>query len=132
MANNANVIKLLNSLGGMASESYHQGSNMVQRKGGQPMLPKPEMSMPHALSPYAPGNQGGGAMAVMGADGNGVNIPASPNSTVGAKPNEMSSHASNHPAAQLAEYLMTQDGASAAPRLKKNGVDPGAFIRGGM
>jgi hypothetical protein len=119
MASQTNMLKLLQSLGGMASESYGQGSSMLgqQRKGGQPLLPKPTVSMPHNLSPYAPGNQGGGPYAQLGGRS-------------GEVPGEMH-NSSHHPAAQLAEYLATSGGApTTGSGLKIHRVDAGAFIRG--
>jgi hypothetical protein len=120
MAVQTNILKLLSMLGGGASESYGQGN--LQKVGGQPLLPKPQMSMPHNLSPYAPGNQGGGPHASLGGSAS--------HSTVGSVPNKMT-ESPNHPAAQLAQYLLTQEGMNPAARLKKTGTDPGAFIRGG-
>lgn len=130
MADPQNILKLLSVLSGGASESYGQGN--FQRVGGQPILPKPQMSMPHALSPYAPGNQGGGPQAYLGGlqQGNDGSRP-SPNSTAGVIHPQMRESA-NHPAAQLAQYLATDLGRSPSARLKKTGTDPGAFIRGGM
>jgi len=127
MANKSNVMKLLQSLGGMASESYGQGSMAPPgRVGGQPILPKPTISMPNTLSPYAPGNQNGGPMAALGAQ------YSAPNKTQGVKHNGMA-NSSSHPANQLAEYLMTTGGApTAGSGLKvRRGVDAGAFLRGG-
>lgn len=130
MAAQSNILKLLQSLGGMASESYGQGSSMMPRKGGQPILPKPEISMPHNMSPYAPGNQSGGPMAAMGA----VNGYDQPNHTKGAKPNQMSHMEPSHPITQLASYLQTQGGMSAtAPgglKMRKS-VGTQDFLRGG-
>lgn len=127
---NQNILKLISALGGGASEGYGQGN--LQRVGGQPLLPKPEMSMPDALSPYAPGNQGGGMHAGLGALTGGANDGSkpSPNSTGGVVHPQMRESA-NHPAAQLAQYLTTLEGRSPSARLKKTGTDPGAFIRGG-
>lgn len=129
MANQA-ILKLISALGGGASEGYGQGN--LQRVGGQPLLPKPEMSMPDALSPYAPGNQGGGMHAGLGALTGGANDASqpSPNKTTGVVTPQMRDSA-NHPAAQLAQYLTTLDGASPRARLKGNGTDPGMFLRGG-
>jgi hypothetical protein len=125
MASQSNVMKLLQSLGGMASESYGQGSMAPSgRVGGQPLLPKPTMSMPNALSPYAPGNQNGGPMAGLG----GVSSRPTPNKTQGAKWSGMS-ESSHHPANQLAEYLATQGGMS-GPGGRSMGIDAGAFLRG--
>lgn len=129
MAVQTNILKLLSTLGGGASESYSQGN--LQKVGGQPLLPKPGVSMPDALSPYAPGNQGGGIHAQLGGIMGGANdgsAPA-PNSTGGVVHPKMRDSA-NHPAAQLAQYLLTQEGRSPSARLKKTGTDPGMFIRG--
>lgn len=130
MANQA-ILKLISALGGGASEGYGQGN--LQRVGGQPLLPKPEMSMPDALSPYAPGNQGGGMHAGLGGMLGGANDASkpSPNSTAGVVRNEMR-ESENHPAAQLAQYLTTIGGGSPSARLKKTGTDPGMFLRGGQ
>jgi hypothetical protein len=128
MATQQNILKLLSALGGAASESYGQGN--FQKVGGQPLLPKPQMSMPHNLSPYAPGNQKGGPYAGLGAIAGGANAgsPAKPGSGQVLSKMQNSSH---HPAAQLAQYLSTQEGQSPSARLKSSGTDPGAFIRGG-
>lgn len=107
---NPNIIKLLSFLGGGASEGYG-GPGKLQKVGGQPLLPKPEVSQPDAMSPYAPGNLGG--------------------QTVGSVQNNMQDSAP-HPAAQLAQYLTTLEGRSPSARLKITGRDPGAFIRGGQ
>lgn len=131
MATQQNILKLLSSLGGGASESYSQGN--FQKVGGQPLLPKPTMSMPHAMSPYAPGNQNGGPMAHLGgivSQGNDASVP-SPNSTAGVQKPEMR-ESDNHPANQLAQYLTTTGGRSASAKLKKTGTDPGMFLRGEM
>ena len=128
MASQQNILKLLSALGGAASESYSQGN--FQKVGGQPLLPKPQMSMPDNLSPYAPGNQGGGPMAAMGGMTPHWSSTDAPNSTVGQKRSEMHNSPS-HPAAQLAQYLMTSN-ASPRAKLKRNGTDPGSFLRGGM
>lgn len=116
MASSANIMKLLQTLGG-ASDAYSQGSMM--RKGGQPLLPKPELSMPDNLSPYAPGNQGGGVHAHKGGYTNG------PNRTKGAKPNQMPDSSDNHPANQLAQYLATSGG-----RSMPTGTDAAMYMRG--
>jgi hypothetical protein len=131
MANQQNILKLLSALSGASSESYGQGN--FQKVGGQPLLPKPQMSMPHALSPYAPGNQGGGVHAQLGGiqaqDSSGPQV--TPNKTGGViAPNMRNSP--NHPAAQLAQYLATQEGRHPSARLKSFGTDPGMFIRGGQ
>lgn len=130
MAAQQNILKLLSALGGASSESYGQGN--FQKVGGQPLLPKPQMSMPHALSPYAPGNQQGGPHAGLGALTGGANDASkpSPNKTGGVVHSQMRD-SSHHPAAQLAQYLATQEGRSPSARLKRTGTDPGAFIRGG-
>lgn len=127
MANEANIMKLLQTLGG-ASSSYSQGSQM--RQGGQPVLPKPEISMPDNLSPYAPGNNGGGPHAHKGGF-TSVNGRLMPNSN--AKPNEMSDEGAQHPVNQLAEYLTTNGGAAAtaAAVRQRKGVDASLFLRGG-
>lgn len=130
---NQNILKLLSTLGGGASEGYGQGN--LQKVGGQPLLPKPQMSMPHAMSPYAPGNQGGGVLAMLGALTGGHNTPndassPSPNSTAGVVHPAMRD-SSYHPAAQLAQYLTTERGRSAAAPLKKTGTDAGSYLRGG-
>jgi hypothetical protein len=143
MAAQSNIIKLLQALSGPASESYGQGSFSGGRQGGQPILPKPTVSMPHAMSPYAPGNQNGGPHAILGAMQQGQMGGADssvggyamtqPNRTQGAKPNQMGSFQPSHPVSQLASYLQTQGGADAtAPGgLKiRRGVDAGAFLRG--
>lgn len=134
MAAQSNILKLLQSLGGMASESYGQGSMAPSgRVGGQPILPKPTVSMPDAMSPYAPGNNAGGPMAHLGGGYHTAgpsNVP-SPNKTQGVKQNGMT-ESSNHPANQLAQYLATQGGAPTAGsglRIRK-GVDASAFLRG--
>lgn len=129
MAVQTNILKLLSALGGGASESYSQGN--MQKVGGQPLLPKPQMSMPHALSPYAPGNQAGGPYASLGGNYHSAGPSNAPpqNSTAGVVQNKMT-ESDNHPAAQLAQYLLTQEGRSPSARLKKTGTDPGMFIRG--
>lgn len=127
---NPNAMKLLQALGGMASENYSQGgTGGQQRMGGQPILPKPAISRPDMLSPYAPGNQQGGMHAGSGLRGtHGSDNPA-PNKTQGVIATEMGGDTSNHPAAQLAEYLHTAQGRSA--RTSMTGTNPAAFIRGG-
>lgn len=99
MADPANMMKMLQALGGMASESYG-----APTKGGQPILPKPIISGPGVLSPYAPMNNGG-----------------QPNSGTNMKPSKMG-NVDHHPANQLAQYLAT-NGRSVR-------IDPGAHIRG--
>jgi hypothetical protein len=128
---NQNILQLLSFLGGGASEGYGtQGK--LQKVGGQPLLPKPELSQPDALSPYAPGNLQGGPQAYLGGpqvqDSSGPHIQ--PNATKGAVESGMRESA-NHPAIQLAQYLATAKGRSASAPLKRTGTDPGAFIRGG-
>lgn len=140
MANNQNILKLLSALGGGASESYSQGN--LQKVGGQPLLPKPQMSMPHALSPYAPGNQGGGPMAALGGLVGGMPAGANdgskpePNSTMGVVHPAMR-NSPNNAAGQLAQYLTTA-GASPKAKIKgpiagrlATGMDTAAFLRGG-
>lgn len=120
---NQNIMKLLSTLGG-GSASYGQGS--MPTKNGQPLLQKPVLSRPDALSAFAPGNQGGGVHAALGATNQ-------PNSTEGVKQNEMTD-SPTHPISQLAEYLTTTGGHSASaartPR-KPVGTDAAMFIRGG-
>lgn len=129
MADPANIMKLLQTLGG-GSDSYSQGSQAI--KNGQPLLPKPQMSMPDALSPYAPGNQMGGMHAKKGGYAWGPG-GRQPNSNPAKVESEMSDHADTHPMNQLAEYLTTVGGASAraaSARNYKNGIDPALFIKG--
>lgn len=101
MADPANVLKMLQSLGGMASESYGGPT-----KGGQPLLPKPMLSQPDLLSPYAPGLNSG------------------MNSGTNQKPSRMGD-SDHHPANQLAQYL-TMNGRSA----RRQYTDAGDFMRG--
>lgn len=127
MANPQNIMKLMAALGGGASEGY--GAGKLTTKNGQPMLPKPGISAPDFMSPYAPGNQQGGSQAHLGGSYHtaGPSMAPARNSTKGVVQNEMTESA-NHPATQLAQYLTT----SGAPARARNtrGVDPGAFIRG--
>lgn len=129
MPDKANIMKLLQTLGG-GSDSYSQGSQSIQN--GQPLLPKPQMSMPDALSPYAPGNQMGGPHAHKGGYAFAAN-GRQPNSNPAKVESEMSDHADNHPMNQLAEYLTTVGGASAraaSQRLYGKGTDPALFLKG--
>lgn len=116
MADPANVMKMLQALGGgMASESYGTGRPM---QGGQPLLPKPQISRPDLLSPYAPGLNNGEVM-----HNQGSHVPPQPNSGTGQKPSKMG-NADAHPANQLAQYLVTNGRGFRAT------TDPGAHIRG--
>lgn len=127
---NQNILRMLNAIGGGASESYGQGSML--RKGGQPVLPKPAMSMPDMLSPYAPGNQQGGPQAQLGGNYHSAGPSSAParNSTQGVVPNEMA-ESGNHPIAQLAQYLTTSGAPASRQGRGLNRTDAGAFIRGG-
>lgn len=107
MADTANVMKMLQALGGMASESYGTGQPM---QGGQPILPKPQISGPGVMSPYAPMNNPAGER----------------NSGTNQKPSKMGD-ADHHPANQLAQYL-TMNGRSA----RKQYTDAGDHARGAM
>lgn len=139
MANPANVMKMLQALGGgMASESYGTGSPM---RGGQPILPKPMISRANLLSPYAPGNNNGQTPNYFGnvpydattstrnpMNPTGVNefnptvvSGGQPNSGHGLKPSKMGD-SDSHTANQLARYLVTNG--------KSFRTDPGAHIRG--
>lgn len=69
------LVGLLGSMGGL---DYGQGQNL---KGGQPVLPKPAISQPGLLSPYAPEH--------------------------GEKPSKMG-NSPNSAAGQLARYLIKQ------------------------
>lgn len=130
MASRDNIMGMLNALGGMASESYGQGGMGRRVVGGQPILPKPNISMPDMLSPYAPGNQRGGPHAQLGGSYHsaGPSQAPAPNSTRGVVNSEMAESAP-HPSAQLAQYLLTS---GASPRSQAHRpTNPGAFLRGG-
>lgn len=109
MANPANMMKMLNALGGMASESYGSPT-----QGGQPILPKPQISGPGVMSPYAPMN-----------DPVTQSMTQS-NSGTHQKPTQMG-NSDAHPANQLAQYLMMA-GKSARTPLS----NPGDHARGAM
>ncbi len=125
MADASNILKLMAALGGggMASQDYSQGSvNGAGQamKGGQPILPKPAISAPDLMSPYAPGNTGGGHW-------NNPNMDKRSGSDNNMKPSRMG-NSPNHPAAQLAKYLATDQGVT---RRVLGQVNSAAFLRGG-
>jgi hypothetical protein len=106
MANPANMMKMLQALGGMGSESYG-----APTQGGQPILPKPIISGPGVMSPYAPMNNPAGEQMPQGS---------------GLKPSKMG-EADHHPANQLAQYL-TLNGRSA----RRQYTDAGDHARGAI
>lgn len=111
MKNPANAMKMLQALGGMASESY--GSPL---QGGQPILPKPMISGPGLTSPYAPMNDP--------VQQSVKQMDTSDNPRL--RPSRMGD-TDHHPANQLAQYL-TMNGKSARIQY----TNPGDHARGGM